>query len=293
MKLKLHPLFLLFSLILIIYGQGVALFYGIVAVVLHELGHKTTAKYYGYYLKEIKLLPYGAVISGEENIDKKSERIIAISGPVVSLLIAIIFIAFWWIIPTSYYYTKGFVYTNLGIFFVNLIPVYPLDGARFILTFSKNRLKALKILRILGVIFSFIFMILFIVSAFYDINFTLGIFAIFLFVGATSGTKKESENYVLNSAFIVKDYQSGVEGKKIYITSDALLLKLVKLLSPKTINTYIIVDSNSTNNVISEEKLEELVKKYPIYTKIKDIYFWCKCNYVSLVYWLLLYKILQ
>ena len=248
-----------------------ALLGGIVAVILHELGHKTAAKYCGYYLKEIKLLPYGAVLSGEENIDKKSERIIAISGPLVSLLVALIFVAIWWIFPSSYYYTKNFVYTNLAIFIVNLIPVYPLDGARVLLSFSKNRLKILKILRVLGIIFSFIFMVLFIVSAFYEINFTIGTFAIFLFIGATSGTKKESENYILNSAFLVKDYLNGVESKTIYLSSNVLLLKLVKLLNPKTINTYVIVDSNDKN--ITEENLQELIKKYPLSSKIKDINF--------------------
>ena len=273
MKIKLHPLFVVFALIMVICGQSINLLGGLIAVILHELAHKTTAKYYGYYLKEIKLLPYGAVLSGTENIDKKSERIIAISGPIASLLIAIIFVSLWWVYPVSYYYTKNFVYTNLAIFVVNLLPVFPLDGSRVVLSFTKNRLKTLKFLRLLGVIVSFIFIIFFIVSAFYDINFTLGIFAVFLFIGATSGTKIEGENYILNNAFIIKDYTNGVVQKIIYIESDTSLYKLVKMLSPYSLNTYILLYTNKQQIVITEQKLQMLISKYPLYTKIEDIKF--------------------
>lgn len=270
MKLKIHPLFLILGVILAICGQIVPFLIGIASVIAHEFAHSIVAKYFGYYLNTVSLLPYGAKLFGEENIRQKDEKYIALAGPIFSLVISLIAVGLWWIIPNSFYYTKDFAYINFELFLINLLPAYPLDGSRIVLSVAKNRIKALKIVKLLGVVLSVCFMIIFIVSAFYSINFTIGIFSVFLFIGATDGVSKEQNISLYTSSFIAKRYDVGVEKKEIIVSKNLTLLHLVRMLSPNYFITFIVVDGESTSK-ISENKLQNLTVKYPLNTKIGNI----------------------
>lgn len=62
-----------------------------VCVILHELGHALTAKYFKYHIKDITLLP----ISGMARMDEipenpKHELVVALAGPTVNILIALL-----------------------------------------------------------------------------------------------------------------------------------------------------------------------------------------------------------
>lgn len=271
MKLKIHPLFIVLSIVMLFFRQGVVMIFSVVAVILHEYGHYVAGKYYGYMMNKVELLPYGAVLCGKENIDKKAERIIALTGPLVNVFLALLTVSIWWIFPKTYYFTNQFCTINIGLALINLMPVFPLDGARIVLSLSKNRLKALKILRINGIAVAMIFLILFVVSAFFEINFTLGIFAVFLFIGATNGTDNENYSYVFNNALTVKNLDNGVTLRQIYITKDITLLKTLKLTSPSYYTEFVVVDKNFyTITKISENTLIELYQKYPLHTKLCD-----------------------
>ncbi|MEM3716192.1 MAG: AN1-type zinc finger domain-containing protein [Candidatus Bathyarchaeia archaeon] len=124
----------------------------VLTFVLHELAHKFTAKYYGLWaefrlsligiivtlisiLSPIKIISPGAVIiSGEatrENIGK-----ISLSGPLVNLSLATIFLALSSALPSS---AKLFEVTlaygamiNAIVALFNLIPFGALDGAKIL-----------------------------------------------------------------------------------------------------------------------------------------------------------------
>jgi Zn-dependent protease len=98
--------------------------------ILHEIGHKISAIYYGYWA-EFKAWPIGLIISllsafigfliatpGAVNIygqiNEKENGIISLSGPVVNILLALIFLI------------------NGYLAFFNLIPLGILDGAKII-----------------------------------------------------------------------------------------------------------------------------------------------------------------
>ena len=131
-------------------ARGVALV-GIVlaSVMAHEFTHLFTALKFGVIPKSVVLLPLGGVSMVDETQQafestpeswKKDIRIAAV-GPVANLAIALVAGAIvlnaapqihLWAHPylSSAHLVRSFVWCNLGLGLLNLIPAYPLDGGR-------------------------------------------------------------------------------------------------------------------------------------------------------------------
>ena len=126
--------------------------------ILHELGHKFTSMHYGYWA-EFKLWPTGLIFAlissffgfvfaapgavytyAGPNLDDKTNGIISIAGPVVNIVLALVFL----LIGTAIYIpahsnttmlfifnvcTLGFS-TNSYLAVFNLIPIWNLDGSK-------------------------------------------------------------------------------------------------------------------------------------------------------------------
>ena len=138
------------------------------SVVAHELGHSFTAIAKGIPVRSITLFIFGGVASlGEEIKDAKTEFLVAIAGPAVSLLIALVSAGGMYLLHgISEQFSAVFEYLALanGILVVfNLIPGFPLDGGRVFrsivwgITHSMER--ATGIATKLGVIIGYLFII--------------------------------------------------------------------------------------------------------------------------------------
>jgi stage IV sporulation protein FB len=262
-KFRLHPAFIILCIVLISFSKFEILFLSLVCVLFHEYCHYLVAKLKGYRLNVLTLMPYGAVISGEDNLQANDAFFIAIAGPLSNLLLALITITLWWFFPETYNFTLNFYRINMTIAIFNLLPFYPLDGARIILSFANNKIITLKKLRISGVIGSIIFMALFIISAFYKINFTLGIVSITLFLGATTGTKNQKYIEICNTFSNFKDLKSPIERCELLISYNLSLHRLIISLSPKKLYTLQIVDNYmNTVCILENEDLDKLIT-YP------------------------------
>ena len=130
--------------------------------ILHELGHLIAGIILKFEPEEICITPVGLRLSfkiepEEYNKNDKNTRpinlkkaIIAISGPFTNLVIstmAIMFAKFNVNFANMYIYHL-IVYSNLVIAMFNLIPIYPMDGGRFlkeILKIGFGNKKAYKI----------------------------------------------------------------------------------------------------------------------------------------------------
>lgn len=106
-----------------------------ISIILHELGHSVVAIRNGIEVKSITLFIFGGVASSEREADTPLlEFKIAIAGPVVSLLLALLF---WYLRDwlgregAPLYVALDWLATiNLVIGLFNLIPGFPLDGGR-------------------------------------------------------------------------------------------------------------------------------------------------------------------
>lgn len=108
-----------------------------VSILLHELSHAIVARRNGLPMNGITLFIFGGVAEMEEEPDQaRTELLVAIAGPLVTVLLIVI------LFPLASLMTRmnapviatGIVsylaWINLVLLIFNLIPAYPLDGGR-------------------------------------------------------------------------------------------------------------------------------------------------------------------
>jgi Zn-dependent protease/CBS domain-containing protein len=181
-ELKIHLTFLLFLgwVALSYYHEGgrtaaiggtafVLLLFG--CVLLHELGHALTARSFGIQTPDITLLPIGGVARLDRIPEEpKQELLIAIAGPLVNVVIALILFSILHFRGTVSDLTdlqtpRLGMMTKLGIVNVllvlfNLIPAFPMDGGRVLralLAMKMNYARATRIAATIGQGLAFLF----------------------------------------------------------------------------------------------------------------------------------------
>ncbi len=116
---------------LIVAGEGRALAVSALSLLLHELSHLIAAKNLGFSVRRVGLYPFGAVLHLDPCCAKtQSEWIVALSGPVASLVIASCGRMLAHLLPSLASGTETFIRANAAIALLNLLPAYPLDGGR-------------------------------------------------------------------------------------------------------------------------------------------------------------------
>lgn len=172
-----------------------------VCVVLHELGHALSARYYGVNTIDIILSPIGGV-ARLTHLPKKpiQELIIAVAGPLVNVAIALsIGMALWFsredpflvqgedvdafLSPENY--LPLLMIINITLVLFNMIPAFPMDGGRVLralLSMKLGRLKATKIASIIGRVLA----VGFVVFGIMEGQFVLPFIGFFIFMAAAS-----------------------------------------------------------------------------------------------------------
>lgn len=125
----------------------------------HEMGHLLCGLFLGLKPKSLKIMPMGLSIEFQvlpEEYNKKIAKAnklqvkkmgIALAGPITNMMIVIITILMKTKIEDNILYQE-IIYSNLLIAIFNLLPIYPLDGARIIKSFVyliSGRKKSLQL----------------------------------------------------------------------------------------------------------------------------------------------------
>ena len=138
---------------------------------LHEFGHIITAKLFKMQIEKIEILPCGFSASffsynssGFPKGFSMQELIVALAGPIVSLILAL---SFQYIDDTNFtILTKQeIVYSNILILIFNLLPLYPLDGGRILKNILNIKLRGNNTDNIINKVSSVTIILLTIVSS--------------------------------------------------------------------------------------------------------------------------------
>jgi Zn-dependent protease len=202
------------SSILWLMGFFVAMF---ACVLLHEFGHSIAARRYGVVTHDIILTPLGGMARLARIPEKPiQEFIVAIAGPLVNVLIALVLYAFgkfffrneaqslfsYFLAEPNmemqglYMFIPLMIWTNVSLFVFNLLPAFPMDGGRILrslLSMQFGRLRATKYATWLGQVLA----VLFILFGLYNENFVLALIGVFVIT-----TARAEYRQVRNSAML-------------------------------------------------------------------------------------------
>ncbi|WP_181687279.1 site-2 protease family protein [Halorhabdus salina] len=189
------------------YVLGITAAVGLFAcVVLHELGHSVVAMRFGFPISSITLWLFGGIAQLEEMPeDWKQELFIAIAGPAVSVGLAGISYAGFWLVPTgeavgiaSLKFLLGyFALMNLALAIFNMLPGFPMDGGRVLRALlARNRpyARATQIAAEVGKLFA---LLLGLFGLFGGGSPFLIAIAFFIYIGASS----EAQMTTMKAAF--------------------------------------------------------------------------------------------
>ena len=199
-----------------------------VGVLLHEFGHSLVALRYGYEIDSITLWLLGGVASfAEFPEDWQHELVIAIAGPIVSVLIGVGSYVAFVTLPSSVDAAR-FVFGYLAILnFVlaafNLLPGFPMDGGRIlraVLARNQPHAQATQQAAAVGKVFAFWLALLGLFT-----NWFLILLALFIYIAASG----EAQQTSLKAAFegvTVDDVMTHQE-QLATVTEDTTVTELV------------------------------------------------------------------
>ena len=173
---------------------------------LHELGHIITAKLFKMRIEKIEILPCGFSASffsynsfGFPKSFSMQELLVALAGPIVSLILAL---SFQYIDDTNFTIVtkQEIVYSNILILIFNLLPLYPLDGGRILKNILNIKLSRNNTENIINKVSSVTIILLTIVSSIAVYYFkNIAIFLVCIFLWNIILSNKLKKNVKLDS----------------------------------------------------------------------------------------------
>lgn len=141
------------------------------SIIFHEYSHSVIARKYGMPMKGITLFIFGGVAEmGDEPASAKAEFLMAVAGPVSSMIVAGVFYGIYILgllsgLPDPVNGVIGYIAViNLLLAGFNLIPAFPLDGGRMLRSIlwglKKNIRWATRISSVIGSGFGVLLIIL-------------------------------------------------------------------------------------------------------------------------------------
>jgi len=248
-----------------------------VCVTLHELGHAITAKRFNFKTRDIILLPIGGLARMEGLPDKpKHEFLVAIMGPAVNIIIALILFLTLKLSDASpeslddFRITRGNFWfqlysVNLYLAIFNLIPAFPMDGGRILRALLSIRLPRARATRIAAHIGQFIAIVFVFVGFMY--NPVLLFIGLFVFLGAQAEASMEEAKVVL-SKVKVKDL---IMHHYSVLDPEEPLSKAVTLLLDSQEKSFLVKEGNMIKGVLSKKEIIEGLSKFGKDIPVKQV----------------------
>jgi stage IV sporulation protein FB len=133
-------------------------------ILVHEFGHYITAKILGFNVVKIIIYPYGGLTKIEDLINQKidKELLVAVSGIIYQTIFFLLIMSFTNMGIIREYTYRLFYEYNKELLLFNLLPIYPLDGAKIVklvlekispYCISNSMIIIISLITIIGLIF--------------------------------------------------------------------------------------------------------------------------------------------
>lgn len=271
-KIPIHPTFILLFLWFLLSGAVLEFFILIGVVLIHELGHYVVAKKLGYKLNGFYLAPYGVALNYKDGKFLPYDEVkIALAGPIANLTLSFCLVGLWWLFPSVYSFTYQIAYFSLFLALFNLLPAYPLDGGRVLVSALSEKLgrkRALKISIAFNIVFCVIFFVGFVITCFINYNPTLALMVVFL-LGGIMESKFESKYESIN--LFNKKIKDFSHVRSLAVGEQVTLGELMRAIDSSKLTLFYILYADGKTRILSEKSVLSLCMKHPITTQIKDI----------------------
>ena len=216
---------------------------GGIALVAHEFAHIFIARSLGYRVYGVELLPFGCAAHMEESYSAKDAGMIALAGPILSIVTACICYAA--LNFGDFLYVRDFGNINLAIALINLFPAYPLDGGRVLKSLLRKRAHPEKTCSILGIFLAAVLIlsgaaVLLLGSE----NLTLLIFGIFLLIAAVQERRGAGKNGIRDAMQKGVRLRRGepVEIRQIAVHKDTTVNEAYRMLQSQRYSVICVLD---------------------------------------------------
>lgn len=259
-----------FAILLVLISLNKSLVIAFISILIHEIAHIIVAKRRGGKFNNLQVHIYGA-LAEFTNIDEMSEGdkvAIYISGPISNFVIICIFTIINTITKNSVF--ESIISINIGLCIFNLLPAYPLDGARILEAVLSRKMLYKKVNKIIirvsyfiSTIFLTVFILIFIYK--HTINLSMAIAGITIFYI----TKKENETsaYILMGNIFIKRRKllkdKYIENRSISVYYKQGLANVMSIIDKNKFNIFYVLDDElRVIFTMNEYELIEALKKY-------------------------------
>lgn len=210
-----HPLLMVFIIISFLTGTFTELAIILSIVLFHELGHFLFARLFHWRIHSIMLWVFGGVMKTEEHGNKPiyEDAIVTIAGPLQHVIIYVGLFAM-----STHSIVSGSVYDlilyyNTAILIFNLLPIWPLDGGKFLFICLSAILPYRKAYHSI-IIISMCTSLALLFAQLFIYPFTLSTFLIMIFIFMENRTEWKQRFYVF-IRFLLNRYYSNSHVYKI------------------------------------------------------------------------------
>ena len=275
MKIRFSVSFFLFAAFLLLAGDRLTFIVYILSVILHEYSHNLAGGFFHCKFSEVRLFAFGAVTYGDIEVLKPVEEVIvSLAGPLFNALVALLMTAMWWIIPATYVFTDTAVFANLSLALFNLLPVYPLDGGRILTCLLKQRFgyrRALRFVMALGFAFAGALFMLFVWTAFGEMNLTLGVCAVMLLWAALADRNDGALRRLKNLTLDEERMKKGLGVRTLALSEDMTLLEVLRRLNPDYFYELKFYRGRQLARSMDQFELMELTERFALDTPVRDL----------------------
>jgi Zn-dependent protease len=251
-------------------------------VVLHEYGHALAARRYGIGTRSITLLPIGGVASLKDMPeDPKQEFVIAIAGPLVNVVIALLL---YLIVPVEDFLiddpeqleeqlagisASNFLFylfvVNVVLVLFNMLPAFPMDGGRVFRALLSTRMSRVQATRAATALGKFMALVFFLLGLFGNI--ILAIIAVFIYFGA------HSENIVIQQISLLEgnDIRDAMITDFTTLSPNDTLQQAVDRILASTEQDFIISENGRPVGILFMADLAQALRERDRTTPVRDV----------------------
>lgn len=241
-----------------------------ISILAHEGMHILVAKRKGCKFNDIQIHIYGtsAQFANIDELNKKEKLQIYLSGPFANFIIICIF----WCIgfASNNILIDKMININISLLFFNLLPAYPLDGARVLEILLSQKILyrrandiISKISYTIGVILLVIFIIVFAYSGVINVSILIASIAICLI----TRSEEKSAMYILMGNIFVKRNKllrnKYIENKSISVYYKQGLANVMSMVDKNRFNIFYVLDDDlNVLFIMNEDELIKALKGY-------------------------------